>query len=198
MYCGCNRFVWNNVLAIQKERYANGEKHLSYVDTAAFLPAWKMAADTSFLKAAPSQSLQQTLKHLDRAYQDAFRKDSGKQFPRFKKRGCSGDSFILPQGFKMDEQNARIYLPKIGWMRYRKSRMLGGVAKNVTISRKNNKWYISVQCEAEVHKPVHPEDSAVGIDRGIVILAACSDGRIYESICALKTLEKKLMKLQRS
>ena len=36
---------------------------------------------------------------------------------------------------KLDQENSRIFLPKLGWMRYRNSRQVTGVVKNVTVSQ---------------------------------------------------------------
>lgn len=71
------------------------------------------------------------MKDLDRAYKNFFEKRA--DFPRFKKKGVH-DAFRYPQGFRLDEGNSRIFLPKIGWMRYRKSRATEGVPKQVTVS----------------------------------------------------------------
>ena len=84
-YAGMNRFVWNKALALQKERLENGENTLSYHAMSKLLPAWK--AELPFLNEAPSQSLQQTLMHLDKALDEAFDKENQKRFPVFKKKG---------------------------------------------------------------------------------------------------------------
>ena len=74
-----------------------------------------------------------TLKHFDRAMRDRFDKTQpNKRFPRFKKNG-QGDSFVFPQGFKMDRN--RIKLSNLGWVKFRKSRALEGQLKSVTVSR---------------------------------------------------------------
>jgi len=53
-------------------------------------------------------------------------------------------------------------------------------------------------CEQEVVEPVHPSTSSVGIDRGLAILAACSDGKDYSNAKAFKSHEKCLVKAQRA
>ena len=64
------------------------------------LPAAKNTPGLEFLKETHSQVLQQAMKSLDRAFKDAFdKKQPGKRFPRFKKRGQQ-DSFRYPQGIK--------------------------------------------------------------------------------------------------
>ena len=202
-FVGCCRFVWNKTLALQKELLEQKKSCLSYNKTAAQLKDWKKEEDTSFLSEAHSQILQQTLMNLDRALKEAFDKSNPKQFPKFKKRGYN-DSFRYPQGFKLDEPNSRMFLPKIGWVRYRKSRDITGIPKNVTIKRELDKWYISIQTEQEVKNPVHPSTSAVGIDVGIVNFAALSDGTVIapvnshsKNILRLKKAGRRLSKKQK-
>ncbi|MFC3338013.1 helix-turn-helix domain-containing protein [Paracandidimonas soli] len=66
------RFVFNKALALQKERFAQGEKTLSYADLCKALVQWKARAQTCWLSDAPSQALQQALKDLERAYANFF------------------------------------------------------------------------------------------------------------------------------
>ena len=107
---GCQRFIWNHFLSHQKQRLDSGQRCLSYSEMCKKLVDLKSSEETAFLKEAHSQTLQQTLKDLDKALKDAFAKK--KRFPRFKKRG-KHDSFRYPQGVKLMDN--RIYLPKLGW-----------------------------------------------------------------------------------
>jgi Helix-turn-helix domain len=77
------RYVFNRALALQKERYAAGGKHLSYADLCRHLTACKAEPDTSWLKEVHSQVLQQALKDLDRAYRNFF--EGRAEFPKFKR-----------------------------------------------------------------------------------------------------------------
>ncbi|MBQ9406727.1 MAG: transposase, partial [Desulfovibrio sp.] len=158
------------------------------------LREWKKEVSTSFLAEAHSQILQQTLKDLDRAYKNFFEKRAA--FPRFKKKGIH-DSFRYPQGFKVDEQNNRIFLPKIGWMKYRNSRTILGIPKQITVSLTAGKWYVSIQTEREIVEPIHPSSSAVGIDMGIARFVTISDGTYIEPLNIFRNHEEKLAKIQR-
>uniref|UniRef100_UPI00237F97F3 RNA-guided endonuclease InsQ/TnpB family protein n=1 Tax=Escherichia coli TaxID=562 RepID=UPI00237F97F3 len=117
-------------------------------------------------------------------------------FPRFKKRG-QNDAFRYPQGVKLDQENSRIFLPKLGWMRYRNSRQVTGVVKNVTVSQSCGKWYISIQTESEVSTPVHPSASMVGLDAGVAKLATLSDGTVFEPVNSFQKNQKTPARLQR-
>lgn len=194
-FAGCCRFVWNKALALEKDAYETEGKRQGYNKLAGLLRGWKKEDDTAFLVEAHSQILQQTLKDLDRAYVNFFQKRA--EFPRFKKKGVH-DAFRYPQGFKLDEGNSRIYLPKIGWIRYRKSRDTEGMAKQVTVSLRAEKWYISVQTAREVETPVHPSVSAVGIDLGVSRFATLSDGTVMLALHSFRRHEAKLAKAQRN
>ena len=193
-FAGCCRFLWNKALALEKEYYETEGKRLGYNSLAGLLRDWKKEDDTSFLSEAHSQILQQSLKDLDRAYKNFFAKRAS--FPRFKKKGLH-DSFRYPQGFKLDENNSRIYFPKIGWIRYRKSRNIEGLPKQMTASLSAGKWYVSIQTEREVPDPVHPSQSSLGIDMGIARFATFSDGNSVKPLNSFRKHEKKLAALQR-
>lgn len=137
--------------------------------------------------------LQQSLKDLEKAFRNFFAKRSS--FPRFKRKGVK-ESFRFPQAFKIEQHNNRIYLPKIGWVRYRNSRNIIGKVKNITVSQKCGKWFASIQIEYEIETP-KPNGGEIGIDMGIVRFATLSNGQYFEPINSFKTHKGKLAKLQR-
>ncbi|WP_137443911.1 RNA-guided endonuclease InsQ/TnpB family protein [Escherichia coli] len=178
-FAGACRFVFNRALARQNENHEVGNKYIPYGKMASWLVEWKNATETQWLKDAPSQPLQQSLKDLERAYKNFFRKRAA--FPRFKKRG-QNDVFRYPQGVKLDQEN---------------SRQVTGVVKNVTVSQSCGKWYISIQTESEVSTPVHPSASMVGLDAGVAKLATLSDGTVFEPVNSFQKNQKTLARLQR-
>jgi putative transposase len=195
-FAGACRFVFNKALAWQNEQYAVDKAvKFSYTTLANLLPLWKQDPAIQWLKESPSQPLQQTLKDLERAYKNFFAKRA--DFPRFKKKGQS-DSFRYPQGCKLDQSNNRIFLPKLGWVRYRNSREALGTVKNVTVSSKQGKWFVSIQTEREVETPVHPSTAIVGIDMGIARFATLSDGSYFAPLNSFKRQEQALVKAQRA
>jgi putative transposase len=192
-FAGCCRFVWNKALALEKEAYEKDNKRNGFSKLCAILGTWKKEDGTAFLGEAHSQILQQALKDLDRAYVNFFQKRA--DFPRFKRKGVH-DAFRYPQGFKLDEDNARIFLPKIGWVRYHKSRGTEGTPKQVTVSLSAGKWYVSIQTEREVDCQQHTSQSVIGIDMGIASFATFSDGNSLQPLNSFRKHEKKLATLQ--
>lgn len=194
-YSGCCRFVWNKMLSLNLYRLKNRLPLIGYYESAWFLTLWKQSEEYDFLRFAPAQALQQSLKNLDRAFRDAFdKKQPLKRLPRYKKKGRH-NSFRYPQGFKLEGN--RVFLPKIGWLRFYRSRKIEGNPKNVTVSQRGRHWYISVQVEVTLADPVHPSNSAVGIDMGVVRFATLSDGTFLEPLNSFHGLEAKLAKEQR-
>ncbi len=192
-FAGACRFVFNQALALQKANYEAGNKKLSYADLCAELLTLK--SSNPWLGESPSQTLQQSLKDLERSYKNFFAKRA--DFPRFKKKGLSS-SFRFPQGCKLDQANNRIFLPKLGWMHYRNSREVLGEVKNVTVSHSCGHWYISVQTEREVSDVIHPSTSAIGVDMGIAQFATLSNGHVFAAVNSFKQKQKRLARYQRT
>jgi len=148
---GTCRFVWNKALALQIANHQQGQKFVNHFDMCKWLPVWKKEPETLWLKDTPSQLYQVVLKDLARAYKNFFEKRAA--FPTFKKKSAS-TSFCFPQGCELDAGNRRIKFPKLGWLRYRKSRAVEGTIKNIIVSCVAGKWYASIQTEREVAQPV--------------------------------------------
>lgn len=193
-FAGSCRFVYNKALALQQERHKAGEKKLGYAALCKALTEWKAQPQTLWLNETPSQALQQAIKNLERAYKNFFEKRA--DFPRFKKKGVS-DSFRYPQGIKLDQGNSRVFLPKLGWLRYRNSRDVLGEVKNATLSQSCGKWFVSIQTEREVDQPL-PQGEAVGIDMGIARFATLSDGSYLDPLNSFKKHQQRLARYQRA
>lgn len=190
-FCGCARFVFNRALAWQNEQYQQDNTFkFSYTKIANQLPQWKK--ELAWLKTCHSQVLQQSLKDLESAFKNFFQQRA--DFPKFKRKGVK-ERFRFPQGCKLEPQNNRLYLPKIGWVRYRNSRDVQGELKNVTVSQKCGKFFVSIQTECEHQIPNH-NGGEIGIDLGIARFATLSNRDFFEPLNAFKTYKGKLAKLQ--
>ena len=167
---------------------------MSYADLCKHLTEWRKSSETQWLSETHSQPLQQTLKDLERAYKNFFEKRA--DFPRFKKKGQS-DNFRYPQGCKLDQGNSQIFLPKLGWVRYRNSREVLGVVKNVTVSGKQGKWFVSIQTQREIEQPLPTATTAIGIDVGIARFATMSNKNYIAPLNSFKKHQQRLARYQR-
>ncbi|MFU2074911.1 RNA-guided endonuclease InsQ/TnpB family protein [Gallibacterium anatis] len=191
-FCGCCRFVFNRALAWQNEQYQqDNNQKFSYSKIANLLPQWKK--ELIWLKECHSQVLQQSLKDLENAFKNFFQQRA--DFPKFKKKGVK-ESFRFPQGCKLEQNNNSIWLPKIGWVRYRNSREVIGEIKNVTVSQKCGRFFVSIQTEFEYQISIH-NGGEIGIDMGVARFATLSNGEFFTPLNAFKTYKGKLAKLQK-
>ena len=196
-FAGECRFVWNKSLSLNLTRLEQKRPIIWYEELNFWATLWKKSDEYGFLANLPSQVLQQKLKDLDKAFKDGFdKKQPLKRLPKFKRKGMA-DSFRYPQGFKVDQDKSKVFLPKIGWVSYRNSRKVIGEAKNITVSRKGKHWTISIQTEYEAELLAHKSTSIVGIDMGIKQFATLSDGTVYAPLNSFKSKAERLAKLQR-
>jgi putative transposase len=195
-FAGSCRFVYNKALALQKENHEAENKFIGYVAMAKLLTGWRNGTDTRWLKEAPCHPLQHALKDLEKAYRNFFAKRA--DFPRFKRKG-SGDSFRYPDAkqIKLDQANSRLFLPKLGWLRYRNSRDVLGDLRNVTVTQSGRKWFVSVQTQREVEQPLPVATTAIGIDVGIARFATLSDETYIAPLNSFKKHQQRLARYQR-
>lgn len=195
-FSGACRFVYNKALAMQKENHEMGKKFIGYIAMAKQLTGWRNDTKTSWLKYAPCHPLQHALKNLEKAYKNFFEKRT--DFPKFKRKG-DGDAFRYPDSkqIKLDQSNNRIFLPKLGWMRYRNSRDVLGEVRNVTLSQTGGKWFASIQTQREIEQSLPAAETAIGIDVGIVRFATMSDGNFIAPLNSFKKNHQRLARYQR-
>ena len=196
-WSGCCRKVWNLALAEQQARRVRGEKYAGYLAMAKRLTEWRKAPETEYLADVPIHVLQNVLKSLDEAFQDFFKKAGG--YPKFK---CYGQEIGLRETdikcFAVDNANGRIKFPKLGWLRYRKSRGIEGTPKIVTITRQPNGWHVSIMTETQIEQPV-PVATTIGAgDRGITNFLATDTGRLVAPLNAHRKVLVKLRRYQRA
>jgi putative transposase len=196
-FAGASRFVHNKALETQIECYKETGKKHSYANMCKLLPQWRHDPKTPWLSKIHSQVLQSSLAFLETAYTRFF--NSVSDFPKFKKRG-QGDSFSYPQGFKLDQVNSRIFLPKIGWVRFWSNREVSNKAKItwITVSHHCGDWYVSINTKQTIEEPTHPTPAkCVGIDVGITRFATFSDSGFIEPLNAFRQSQLSLAKAQR-
>ena len=194
--CGCCRKVYNTMLDRRISAYKEDGRTISSFELINQLPQLK--SELTYLKDAPSQSLQQAIRNLDTAYANFFKK-GGSGFPKFKKKGCK-DSFRIPTACVIDYDNWTIKTAKIGVIKFYKghNKQIDGRIKSYTITHTStDRYFISVLYEMEDRAKLN-NNKSVGIDVGIKDFAVLSDGKVFENQKYLKHNLKKLKVLQRT
>jgi putative transposase len=139
-----------------------------------------------------SQVLQNTLKRLDRSFQNYFR---GNGYPRFKGRNRY-DTFTYPQkGY--DIEDGKLNLSKIGCIRIFQHREIEGKIKTCTIKKDVDQWYAIFTTENDREIQKVSVETKIGIDVGLKSLLTMSDGSQIEPPKYLRVSEEKLVKEQK-
>ena len=179
-FTGSCRYIFNHFLATQKDLYTQRKeqnnpdiKFLSYPQTCTLLTQMKREEATNWLTNSPNHSLQQSLMNLDRAFKGWLTKKTG--FPKFKKKG-QHDSIRFPVPPVVDQSNKTIKLPKLGLVKYRKSREILGTTRSATISKEGQHWFISILAEQSENLNPHPSQTSIGIDVGVTHFLTLSTG----------------------
>lgn len=196
---GCCRFVYNRALDVKKSAYAKIGKTVSWVELCRMLPVWKRNPETAWLAQADSMALQQSIRDLDRAYKNFFRRvREGKKpgFPKFKSRRHCRQSYRTNLGKVIDCNH--IALPKLGTVRAKVSRPLQGRLVSITVSQDvAGRYFATFLCTDVLLKSAPATNQEVGIDLGVKTLATLSNGTKIENPHHLKKYERKLAREQR-
>lgn len=196
---GCCRFVYNRALDVKKTAYAKTGKTVSWTELSQMLPVWKRDPETAWLAQADSMALQQSIRNLDHAYKNFFRrvrKGEKPGFPKFKSRRHSRQSYRTNGGKVIDCNH--IVLPKLGTVRAKVSRPLQGRILSITISLDAaGRYFATFLCTDVPAKKASATNQEVGIDLGIGMLATLSDGTKVRNPHHLKKYERKLAQEQR-
>lgn len=195
---GSCRFVFNHYLAKRIDLFKNEKTTMNYNACSADLTLLKK--EFVWLKEVDSTALQSSLKDLETAYQNFFRRvkqgDSKAGFPKFKSKKDNKKSYRSKMNIKVYENSVQI--PKLGFVKCVVSRKPKGRILSATISQKSDgKYYVSILC-TDVEIPCFdPTGAVVGLDLGLKHLAITSDGNKIENPKYLAKSQKKLAKVQR-
>jgi len=191
---GCCRFVYNWALAQKREAWVTQKKSVSHNAVSRALTAMKETEERKWLNNVSSVCLQQTLRNLDTAFVNFFKKRGA--YPAFKARKNGGSARFLPNAFHVSGDSlfvAKIKTPiKVSW-----SRKLSGEASQVTVSQNAaGQWFASFLCDENI-QTLPPSDNKVGVDLGISAFATLSNGEKFSQPKKVRSLRKKLARLQR-
>lgn len=209
---GCTRFVFNQFLAEQQQKDAywyvteklvqsgqlpqNNWKggYFNGYNTIKKLPSLKK--EYSFLKEVDSVALQTSVENLADGYTRYYRKQNER--PRFKSKRNKVQSYSTKAtNGNIAILDRHIKLPKLGLVKFAKSKEVHGTIKRATIRRNPaGKYFISLLVETIVVE-LPKTQSSVGVDVGLKDFAILSTGEVFHNPKWFRTLEDKLIKAQR-
>ena len=193
----CSRFVYNHFLALRKETYNEQKETISAFDCMKLLTKLKKEEDKQWLNEADSQCLQQSLKDLDSAFQNFFRRVKKNEipygYPKFHSKGAK-------QSYRTTRsrvENGKVYLGKVGLVKSRGLQVFNGRVLNATVEKTNTGKYFCSLCVEEELEIKENNGGAIGIDVGIKEFYTDSNGDKVDNPKPLRKLEDKLIREQR-
>lgn len=194
---GCTRLIYNRGLDMRISAYKEGNK-VGYSETSKMLTNLKKDMDYAFLKEVDSIALQQSLRDLDRAYQNFF--EHRAKFPQFHSKHSNSQSYRTMNMGTIRIVGKYIKLPKLGMVKIHQSKDLTDcVIKNVTVeSTPTGKYFVVLNVECPDLQPIQHYGEMIGIDVGIKEFYTDSNGNVVENPKYLEKAQKKLRRAQRS
>ena len=197
---GCCRFLWNHYLAKRKEVYEKSGTTMNYYACAKDLTTLKK--DLTWLSEVDATALQSSLRNLDRAFDNFFRRvRQGKKpgYPRFKSKKNRKRSYTSKcVGTNIKVLDGAVQLPKLGRVKCRVSREVQGRILSATVSQDpSGKYYVALCCTDVSAEPLPSTGNAIGIDLGLKSFAVSSEGDAFPNPKYLEQSQKKLARLQR-
>ena len=190
---GCCRFIYNHFLDLRTTTWKEEKKSLSYCDCSSQLKDLKK--ENSWLKEISSVRLQQSLRHLDRAFDRFFKKES--KYPKFKKRSYQQRATYMKNAFTFI--GGKITLAKhkdplnIKW-----TRKFKGEPTSLTITKDpSGKFYISILVKEEV-SALPFKRGEIGLDLGLKKVVTDNHGGTVNNPYYLKKKEKLLVIRQKA
>jgi putative transposase len=195
-HIGSCRFVYNLALETKQTAYAGNKVNLDCFDLIKQLPDLKK--ECIWLKEINSQSLQQSITHLDNAFTKFFKGQS--DFPNFKKKNTR-QSFNIPQNVSIDFEKNKLIIPKFkNGIKIILDRIFKGAIRQATISKTpTGKYFASILVENNIINPLKATinaDTTIGIDLGIKSFLVTSDGKEFNNPKFFKKSESKLKYIQ--
>ena len=190
---GAVRFVWNKALALKQRAYKRDGTNLSAIhDLKPLLAVVKKSRKYSWLKLYDSIALQESVRHLDGAFNRFFKHEAG--FPQWKSRRGEQSSYHCTC---VSVGDGWIRIPKIGRIKAVTHRLVEGKVKSITLSADATEAYYAAVLY-EDGKPATDqitkiyEDEICGIDLGISDLVIESDGKKTANPKHIKRAQKNL------
>jgi len=200
-HCAHARYVWN--LAVERQQHWQPGRHApGYNEQCAQLSA--VRAEHEWLAAGSQTVQQQALRDFAQAMQSFF--TGAHRRPTWRKAGVhEGLRQVAVKPHQVDRLNrgfGRVWVPKVGWLRFRLSRPVWHGVKSYRVTwDRAGRWHIGF---AHVPDPIAGpgQGSVVGIDGGVAVSAALSTGELLPapglSLGAAKRLKVLQQRLARA
>lgn len=192
--CGVARFAYNWALNSWNKKYEKKEKTSAY----SLIKELTVIKKTEYLwmlevgKTCP----QYAIHNVEKAFKNFFKKNA--KHPKFHKKGIN-DSFVAVENeLSFKQENNKIWIPKLGWVKCAEDLRFKGKINNVTVKKTANMWFAVINIVSNEALILCENQAIVGVDLGIKSMAITSNGKLYENPKVLKLSLRKLRIRQKS
>jgi putative transposase len=190
-HCGCARLAYNVCLAKWNADFETGVKH-NYFSIKLWFNAVKQLL-YPFMYEVSKWAVEAAIADLGKAFVNYFAGRAA--HPTFHRKGVH-DSFRI-DGSVIKVVGNRLKLPKGLFIRMAEPlRFEATKIYNVTVSRRADMWFASIQCE--VPERENQASGTIGIDLGVGSQAVLSDGTVYPNIGIRRRFRRQLARAQRN
>jgi len=206
-FLGTSRFIYNNYLSKKETMYK--EENKTYLLESMKKDLVNLQEQYSSLKYRYGYILRTSLKDLDKAYDNFFKKRGG--YPKYKKKNCHESYRTVCirstyknktySNIKIDLERRVIKLPKLEEIEirgYRNKKSFPHKIFNATVTKEANRYYVSLCVEEEIEEITFNPHFFIGLDVGVKNLVTCSDGIKYDKIKEIEVQEKRIKGLQKA
>jgi putative transposase len=169
------RILYNVALEQRRDGWRRAApKSVSYMDQTRELT--ELRDTDSRYSEMPAVVCRSPLRTLQRAFDGFFRRLKRGQtpaYPRFQGLGRF-DSFAIG---RVSAEGKKVRIPKLGLLKFRKYRELGGVILEARVGLRAGRWWIAFSCDVGEAPAKKAPKNPVGIDLGLDSFLVLSDGR---------------------
>jgi putative transposase len=174
------RELYNAALAERRGAWGWERRSISYVDQCRTLTTLRDVRPE--VLASGVTVCRGTLRRLDWAFAGFYRRCRAGQrpgYPRFRSQS-RWDSLQWEDrnGWRLDPAGKRLHLMGIGGVKTRLHRPIRGTPKAITVRREGRRWWVTIRCVDVPAEPLPATGREVGIDLGVNVLVATSDGAL--------------------
>ena len=181
----------------KKDSFMSANKFDKYINNEI-----KVLVEYNWINNCGSKARKKAICNAETSYKRFFKKQA--KFPRFKKKNKSNVKLYFPKNniTDWDIERHRVKIPTLKWIRIKEKGYIPINSKviNGTVSKKANRYYVSITCEVEKQNVDKPKTEKIGIDLGIKDFAIISNGKKYKNINKsnnIKKIKKKFKREQR-
>jgi putative transposase len=192
------RHLYNAALQERKDAYRL--RHISITAKMQYAELTTLRKESHHLAGVYRELEDAVLHRLDLAFAAFFRRCQRGEtpgFPRFRV-AARWRQLEFPHGdraLKLDSAQRRVRVPHVGWVKLRKGRNVPAYGRAWVVC-KGGRYYAQFECERAV-EPLAPTGRVAGLDRGIAVLVATSDGALIENPRHVKASRLALARAQR-